>query len=193
MVPGYHEVRQLGTGSAGRVVLATYAATGAYVAIRYLRPLLWADPEFLARFRDEARHLVELENPHVVRLHEYVETPTSAALVVELVDGVSLRAILDERGKTSVEAALALLKGSLLGLAAAHDVGIAHRAYKPENVLVQADGGTKIADFGLALPGGRRRTRCPRACGSATPPPTCTPRPACSSSASPAARRARAM
>ncbi|MBB5133267.1 serine/threonine-protein kinase [Thermocatellispora tengchongensis] len=135
-------------------MLATYAATGAYVAIRYLRPLLWADPEFLARFRDEARHLVELENPHVVRLHEYVETPTSAALVVELVDGVSLRAILDERGKTSVEAALALLKGSLLGLAAAHDVGIAHRAYKPENVLVQADGGTKIADFGLALPGG---------------------------------------
>ena len=154
MVPGYHEVRRLGTGGAGRVVLATYAATGAYVAIRFLRPLLWADPGFLARFREEAGRLVELESPHVVRLHEYVETPTSAALVMELVDGVSLRTILTERGTTSPEAALALLRGSLLGLAAAHDAGIAHRAYRPENVLVQADGAGKIADFGLALPEG---------------------------------------
>jgi serine/threonine-protein kinase len=154
LVPGYREVRQLGTGSAGRVVLATYASTGAYVAIRFLRPLLWADPSFLARFREEARHLVDLDSPHVVRLHEYVETPTSAALVMELVDGVSLRTILTERGATTTEAALSLLKGSLLGLAAAHDLGLAHRSCKPANLLVQADGASKIADFGLALPAG---------------------------------------
>ncbi|GLW08423.1 hypothetical protein Misp01_35530 [Microtetraspora sp. NBRC 13810] len=136
------------------MVLATYTATGAYVAIRFLRPMLWADPEFLARFRGEAHHLVELENPHVVRLHEYVETPTSAALVTELVDGVSLRVILTEHRTMSPEAALTLFKGALLGLSAAHDTGVAHRAVKPENVYVQADGTSKIADFGLAMPGG---------------------------------------
>ncbi|MFI0423775.1 protein kinase [Spongiactinospora sp. 9N601] len=154
MVSGYEEVRQLGSGGAGRVVLATYTATGAYVAIRYLRPLLWADPAFLARFREEARHLVELDDPHVVRMHEYVETRTSAALVTELVDGVSLRAILDEHRTMSPEAALSLVNGCLAGLATTHDLGIAHRSFKPENVLVQADGTVKIADFGLTPPRG---------------------------------------
>ncbi|RBQ14418.1 hypothetical protein DP939_40645 [Spongiactinospora rosea] len=153
MVSGYEEVRQLGSGAAGRVVLATYTATGAYVAIRFLRPLLWADPAFLARFRAEARHLVGLDDPHVVRMHEYVETRTSAALVTELVDGVSLRAILDEHRTMSPEAALFLVNGCLAGLATAHDLGIAHRSFKPENVLVQADGTVKIADFGLTPPG----------------------------------------
>ncbi|PZG34432.1 hypothetical protein C1I98_28145 [Spongiactinospora gelatinilytica] len=154
MVSGYEEVRELGSGGAGRVVLGTYTATGAYVAIRYLRPLLWADPAFLARFREEARHLVELDDPHVVRMHEYVETRTSAALVTELVDGVSLRAILDEHRTMSPEAALSLVNGCLAGLATTHDLGIAHRSLKPENVLVQADGTVKIADFGLTPPGG---------------------------------------
>lgn len=152
MVAGYHEVRTLGSGTAGRVVLATHDATGAYVAIRFLRPLLWADPAFVARFRSEAERLVELECPQIARLYEYVETRAGASIVMELVDGVSLRVILTERGPASPEAALALFRMLLLGLAAAHDAGIAHRACKPENVLVQADGLVKIADFGLVPP-----------------------------------------
>ncbi|MFF5243645.1 protein kinase [Streptosporangium sp. NPDC000095] len=150
MVPGYREVRELGIGGGGRVVLATYAPTGAYVAIKYLNATLKDDRRFLARFRAEARVMVELQDPNVVQLYEYYEDVLEAAIVMELVDGVALRRILSEHGSTSPEAALAVLKGSLLGLAFAHTAGIVHRDYKPENVLIQADGGSKLADFGIA-------------------------------------------
>jgi hypothetical protein len=152
MIAEYREERQLGTGRAGRLMLATYDATGAYVAIRHLRPRLWADPEFLARFRAEARILADLEHPHIVRLHEYVETPTSATIVTELVDGIALRELLAAHRTTSPEAALVLARDCLRALAAAHEHGIAHRNLTPENVFVQADGTSKVADFGLPAP-----------------------------------------
>ncbi|MFI6294054.1 serine/threonine-protein kinase [Nonomuraea sp. NPDC050790] len=151
MVPGYREVRQLGAGRTGRVFLATYQATGAYVAIKYLNATLRRDDEFMARFRAESPRLVEIDDPNVVTFYEYVETATRAAVVMEVVDGVSLRALLTEHGRTSPEAALVLLKGILLGLAAAHEKGVAHRDVKPENVLVQADGVGKLADFGVVV------------------------------------------
>jgi len=148
-VPGYREERELGAGGSGRVVLATYSDTGAYVAIKYLDDVLRADTDFLTGFRAEARTMVELNDPNIVRLYEYVETTTGAAIVMELVDGVSLRRLLAEHGGTSPEAALTVLKGSLMGMSAAHANGIVHRDYKPENVLVQADGTTKLTDFGI--------------------------------------------
>ncbi|MEO3872423.1 protein kinase [Nonomuraea sp. B12E4] len=151
MVPGYREARQLGAGRTGRVFLATYQSTGAYVAIKYLNATLRRDAEFMDRFRSDTHTLVELDDPNVVRLHEYVETSTRAAVVMELVDGVSLRTLLAEHGRASPEAALALLKSTLLALAAAHEAGVPHRDVKPENVLVQADGTTKLADFGIVV------------------------------------------
>ncbi|WP_312847120.1 protein kinase domain-containing protein [Microbispora sp. KK1-11] len=157
-VPGYREVRELGAGGAGRVVLATYVTTGAYVAIKYLREELRRDRRFLAGFRHEARVMVELNDPNIVRLYEYVEARDGAAIVMELVDGVSLRRILAEHGSTSPEAALVVLKGSLAGLSAAHAAGIVHRDYKPENVLIQADGNSKLSDFGIATPSGSPET-----------------------------------
>ncbi|WP_158088618.1 serine/threonine-protein kinase [Thermoactinospora rubra] len=149
MVPGYREVRQLGAGRTGRVFLATYQETGAYVAIKYLNAALRRDSEFMARYTAETPRLVELDDPHVVRLHEYVETPTRAAVVMELVDGVPLRTILAERGRMSPEAALVVLRDVLRALAAAHAKGVLHRDLKPENVLVQADGAGKVTDFGV--------------------------------------------
>lgn len=153
-VPEYREVRELGAGGTGRVVLATYSETGAYVAVKYLRDELRHDPVFLEGFRREARVMVELDDPAIVRLYEYVESRDGAAIVMELIDGVSLRRILAEHGSTGPEAALAVLKGSLRGLSVAHAAGIVHRDYKPENVLVQADGTSKLSDFGIATPSG---------------------------------------
>src|SRR5579859_7294766 len=149
-VPGYTEVKTLGSGGFGDVVLARHDASGAAVAIKYLRRQLLADPGFTAAFRAEAAVLAVLDDPNVVRLYEYVESPGGAAIVMELVDGVSLRDVLARQGQTTAEAALVVLQGSLLGLAAAHRRGVVHRDYKPENVLIDGAGASKLTDFGIA-------------------------------------------
>ena len=169
-VPGYTEVKTLGSGGFGDVVLARHDASGSQVAIKYLRRQLLADAGFAELFRAEAAVLASLDDPNVVRLYEYVESPAGAAIVMELVDGVSLRDILARQGKTTAEAALVVLQGSLLGLAAAHRRGVVHRDYKPENVLINGDGASKLTDFGIAaragdspIPAGTHGVRAARA------------------------------
>jgi len=156
-VPGYAEKRQLGQGASGRVVAAVSEATGQWVAIKYLSPALVRDPAFLAEFRYEAELLRSLDIPQVVQLYGYAEGPgQGAAIVMELVDGVSLHEMITRRGATGPESALAVLKGSLLGLAAVHALGIVHRDYKPENVLVDTAGTSKLSDFGVAVRAGKQ-------------------------------------
>ena len=158
-VPGYTGVKALGSGGFGEVVLARHEESGAEVAIKYLRRDLLADERFAAMFRAEAAVLASVDDPHVVRLYEYVESPSGAAIVMELVDGVSLRQILAGSGATTPEAALVVLRGSLLGLAAAHARGVVHRDYKPDNVLVDGDGVSKLTDFGIAACAGDASAR----------------------------------
>ena len=119
-VPGYTGLKKLGSGGFGDVVLARHDESGTLVAIKYLRQELLSDAEFAEMFRGEAAVLASIDDPHVVRLYDYVESPSGAAIVMELVDGVSLRDILERSGETTPEAALVVLEGSLLGLAAAH-------------------------------------------------------------------------
>jgi serine/threonine protein kinase len=155
---GYTPVRPLGAGASGTVVLATHDASGTPVAIKYLTRDLGDDASFRAAFREEARLLGEIDDPHISRLYEYVESADGAAIVMELVNGVSLRQMLRGHGPTSPESALCVLKGSLAGLGAAHARGVVHRDYKPENVLVTGDGRSKLADFGIAVPVGQGAT-----------------------------------
>ncbi|MFI7535001.1 protein kinase [Streptosporangium sp. NPDC049376] len=153
-VPGYTEIRELGAGAGGRVVMARHEVDGMQVAIKYLSDELRGDVGFVARFRHEARVLNTLDSPHAVRLYDYVETGEGAAIVMELVNGVPLRAILRSEGPTGPEAALVVLKGALLGLSTAHMAGVVHRDFKPENVMVEADGTSKLVDFGIAIRSG---------------------------------------
>jgi serine/threonine-protein kinase len=150
VVPGYTEMKRIGSGGFGDVVLARHNESGALVAIKYLRHDLLVDAGFTEMFRSEAVVLASLDDPNIVRLYEYVESSSGAAIVMELIGGVSLREILTYQGRTTAEAALVVLQGSLLGLAAAHRRGIVHRDYKPENVLVSGDGISKLSDFGIA-------------------------------------------
>ena len=156
-VPGYTEERELGHGATGRVVEAADQATGRRVAIKYLSPALIADPVFMRRLSAVLRKLEKLSVPQVASVYDFAEQPgQGAAIVMELIDGVSLRSLIERRGPLSPEAALAVLKGSLLGLAAVHRLGFGHRDYKPENVLADTAGGVRLTDFGVALPVGEQ-------------------------------------
>lgn len=155
-LPGYTEVQALGEGGFGRVVLARHDASGLFVAIKYLYARFLSDAAVLGSFRQEARLLAEVRSPHVVRLLDYVERPEGVALVMEAVPGVSLKALLAAERQLEPEAALVVLKGSLLGLAAAHSAGVVHRDYKPDNVLVSARRESRLVDFGLAVLDGQR-------------------------------------
>ncbi|HZE30460.1 MAG TPA: serine/threonine-protein kinase, partial [Actinoallomurus sp.] len=150
-LPGYTTLRELGRGGFGRVVLARHDASGTLVAVKYLPA---PDERFRTEFRAEAQVLRGLDSTYVVRLFAYVEEAQGAAIVMEAIDGVSLRTLLSGRGALEPEAALAVLKGSLLGLGAAHHVGVVHRDYKPANVMVDGDGRSKLIDFGIALRSG---------------------------------------
>ncbi|GAA3206294.1 hypothetical protein GCM10010468_21730 [Actinocorallia longicatena] len=137
----------LGTGAQGRVVLARDTG-GREVAVKYLSAL---DERGLELFRREAELLSLLDDPHVVRLERVVEDEGRAALVLEYVQGVTLRRVLDGRAQgLGPVGALTVLKGSLLGLGAAHAAGVTHRDYKPANVMVPPTGEGKLIDFGVA-------------------------------------------
>jgi eukaryotic-like serine/threonine-protein kinase len=150
-VPGYTEIRELGHGGTGRVMLAVRDSDRLEVAIKHLSEPLRQDEEFVERFRAEALLIREIDSPHTARLLDYVESSDGAVIVMELVDGVTLRRLLEHEGRTGAEAALAVLKGALLGLAEAHRRGVVHRDFKPENVLVTEDGDSKLVDFGVAV------------------------------------------
>ncbi|WP_165964227.1 serine/threonine-protein kinase [Actinomadura sp. KC216] len=144
----FTEDRELGRGAQGRVVLAHHTQSGTPVAIKYLAQ---GDPQAVAALRSEAQMLGRLTSPYVARLYRFTESEHGAAIVMEAINGASLKEVLREHGRLAPEAALLVLKGSLLGLAAAHAVGVVHRDYKPANVVVQADGLSKLVDFGVAV------------------------------------------
>lgn len=156
-LPGYTEERELGHGASGRVVRAVHDESGQTVAVKYLSPMLVHDSAFMWGYRADAQMLRELGVPQVVQVYDYVEQPgQGAAIVMELVNGVSLHQVIERQGTIGPEAACTVLKDALLGLAAAHTLGIVHRDYKPENMLVDQAGNTKLVDFGVAVRWGKQ-------------------------------------
>ncbi|RSN48943.1 serine/threonine-protein kinase [Actinomadura sp. WAC 06369] len=162
-VPGFTHERELGGGAFGRVALAVDDTTGTRVAIRYLDRRLIDDPSFMARFGERARTLTQVEDPNVVDVYDFVTAAEGAALVMQHVEGVSLRRVLAVQGPVGPLAALSTLGGMLLGLAAAHDREIVHGAVRPSDVLVDGQGNAVVGDFALAPPGAEAQTAPPYA------------------------------
>ena len=119
------------------------------VAIKVMSPYYVTDPAFLSRFEREARLAAGLGHPGVVAVYDYGRDGDLVFLVMELVDGGTLRDLLRERGSLSVPVTMSILEPLLAALGAAHAAGLVHRDVKPENVLISSKGAVKIADFGL--------------------------------------------
>ncbi|WP_329518583.1 serine/threonine protein kinase [Spirillospora sp. NBC_01491] len=153
-VPGFTHERELGSGGSGRVVQAVDDLTRTKVSIKYLDPRLDGDEAFLSRFRAASRRLSQLEDPNVVDFYDFVETPQQGtAIVMEHVEGVSLRRVLAAQGPTGPLAALSALGGTLLGLAAAHAHEVVHAAIRPANILVDLEGNARLTDIAVSPTG----------------------------------------
>jgi serine/threonine protein kinase len=121
------------------------------VAIKVMDARFAGDPAFRVRFEREARSAARIDHPAVVDVHDQGADQDRLFLVMELVDGGTLRDVLRARGALGVPAAFAVMEQVLSGLAEAHRIGIVHRDVKPENVLVSEARQAKVADFGLAV------------------------------------------
>jgi hypothetical protein len=148
----YTEIGRLGSGATGTVVSAWHEPTSTFVAIKFLSARRHGRSTPTDWFRSQVRLLADLDDGNIARLYEYVERPAGGALVMELVDGVSLDELLRHGGPLEAQAALLILKGSLRGLVAAHAKGLLHRDFRPSNVQISRTAVVKIVDFGVVPP-----------------------------------------
>jgi serine/threonine-protein kinase len=119
------------------------------VAIKVMDPKFAADPQFLSRFEFEARAVAKLKHPSLVAVYDQGVDGEYPFLIMELVEGGTLRELLRERGPMPPHAARAVAEPVLAAIGVAHSAGLVHRDIKPENVLISDAGEVKIADFGL--------------------------------------------
>ena len=149
-LPDLDDFELIGPGGMGTVYKATHRPLDRPVAVKVLHAHLQDDASFAERFAREARTMARLDHPHIVRVYDFGHREGLYYLVMELVDGVTLRQALDNGGFTPAEA-LALVPRICEALQYAHDQGVVHRDIKPENILLDRSGAPKIVDFGLAL------------------------------------------
>jgi beta-lactam-binding protein with PASTA domain len=146
----------LGRGGMAEVRRAVDLRLGRAVAVKQLRPDLATDPTFQARFRREAQSAAGLNHPTIVAVYDTGEEPDPVTgvsipyIVMELVEGSTLRDVLRDGRKILPERALELTQGVLDALSYSHKAGIIHRDIKPANVMLTPTGGVKVMDFGIA-------------------------------------------
>jgi len=148
-LPQFEIIERLGQGGMGVVYKARQPQLDRIVALKILPPVAALSPDFIERFRREARTLAKLNHPNIVSVYEFGEQGGLYYFVMEYVDGANLRALLEDKTLTPA-AALVIVPHVCEALEYAHEEGVIHRDIKPENLLIDKKGRVKIADFGLA-------------------------------------------
>jgi len=151
----YRLQRLIATGGMGQVWEAVDSRLGRRVAVKVLKQEFSSDPEFLERFRAEARIVAMLNHPGIAAVHDYGETDMdgegrTAYLVMELVNGEPLNSVIKRTGRLSLRHALDMLEQTGRALQVAHTAGLVHRDVKPGNILITPNGQVKLTDFGIA-------------------------------------------
>jgi serine/threonine-protein kinase len=149
----YQLLRQVANGGMASIYEAIDTRLDRKVAVKIMHPHLAQDEAFVSRFIKEAKAAAALSHPNIVAVQDqgWNQSGVPAVfLVMELIEGHTLREYLTERGRFEIKDAINYLTPILSALAAAHALGIVHRDIKPENILISKEGRIKIADFGLA-------------------------------------------
>ncbi len=149
----YELVSLIAIGGMAQVWRATDSVLGRSVAAKVLHPHLATDRGFLVRFRREAVAAARLSHPGIVSIYDTVSQPGLEVIVMELIDGQTLRSALDSRGSLPPEEAIDLAIQIADALSHAHAGGIVHRDVKPSNILLCRDGRIMVTDFGIAKAG----------------------------------------
>ncbi len=146
-----YELEELvGTGGMSSVYRAHDRLLDRKVALKILHSHHAVDPEYVERFRREARSVAALSHPNVVTVIDRGEHGDRQFIVFEYIDGENAKQLIQQRGPLPVEQALELAIQVARGLAFAHEQGLVHRDVKPQNILLNGDGRAKVTDFGIA-------------------------------------------
>lgn len=149
----YQLIRHMAAGGMATIYEALDTRLDRKVAVKVMHPHLAQDEQFVERFIREAKAAAALSHPNIVSVQDQgwnQHGSPAVFLVMELVEGHTLREYLNEQGALSIDAGIKFLLPVLSALAAAHKMGIVHRDIKPDNILISKEGRIKIADFGLA-------------------------------------------
>ena len=146
----YRLLGSIGAGASGRVYVADDIRLNRRVAVKVLHGALAEDANFLRRFRSEAQHAASLHHPHIVAVYDWCEDAGMPFMVLELLQGGSLRALLDAGGRLSPAQATHVGRQVAQALNYAHSRGVIHRDVKSSNLLFDEHGIVRVADFGLA-------------------------------------------
>ena len=150
----YHLGAKIGTGGMADVYAAVDELLGREVAVKMMRPDLARDENFLERFRREAQNAAKLNHPAIVAVYDTGQTPPEDGsvpyIVMERVQGETLRDIVQEYGKMRLTDAAAIMSQVLEALHFSHEAGIIHRDIKPANIMITNTGAVKVMDFGIA-------------------------------------------
>ena len=146
----YEIISRIGAGGMADVYKAQDHKLNRLVAVKVMKAEFREDTSFVAKFQKEAQAAAKLSHPNVVNVYDVGEDRGLYYIVMELIEGITLKKYIARKGKLSVKEATSIAIQVSLGLEAAHNVGIIHRDVKPQNIIISTDGKVKLSDFGIA-------------------------------------------